>query len=90
MCKEAPQEVVELKHFCMPFLRTKEGKINQQAFGVQLLKYSKGRHAYQCASAANWTSHAILHTLYGQSVRCNTNFCVEFFALDWIEEDADA
>ncbi|EFP84689.2 succinate dehydrogenase flavoprotein subunit [Puccinia graminis f. sp. tritici] len=88
MCKEAPQAVIELEHFGVPFSRTKEGKIYQRAFGGQSLKYGKGGQAYRCAAAADRTGHAILHTLYGQSLRHNTNFFVEFFALDLIMDDA--
>ncbi|KAI9627984.1 hypothetical protein H4Q26_018261, partial [Puccinia striiformis f. sp. tritici PST-130] len=88
MCKEAPQAVIELEHFGVPFSRTKEGKIYQRAFGGQSLKYGKGGQAYRCAAAADRTGHAILHTLYGQSLRHNTNFFVEFFALDLIMDDS--
>ncbi|CAH7685326.1 FAD binding domain-containing protein [Phakopsora pachyrhizi] len=88
MCREAPQAVIELEHFGVPFSRTKEGKIYQRAFGGQSLKYGKGGQAYRCAAAADRTGHAILHTLYGQSLRHNTNFFVEFFALDLIMDDS--
>ncbi|KAG0149506.1 hypothetical protein CROQUDRAFT_653586 [Cronartium quercuum f. sp. fusiforme G11] len=87
MCREAPQAVIELEHFGVPFSRTKEGKIYQRAFGGQSLKFGKGGQAYRCAAAADRTGHAILHTLYGQSLRHNTNFFVEFFALDLIMDD---
>lgn len=76
--------VIELEHFGVPFSRTKEGKIYQRAFGGQSLKYGKGGQAYRCAAAADRTGHAILHTLYGQSLRHNTNFFIEYFALDLI------
>ncbi|KAH9816730.1 FAD binding domain-containing protein [Melampsora americana] len=89
MCKEAPQAVIELEHFGVPFSRTKDGKIYQRAFGGQSLKFGKGGQAYRCAAAADRTGHAILHTLYGQSLRHNTNFFVEFFALDLIMDDAE-
>jgi len=88
MCREAPNSVIELEHFGVPFSRTKEGKIYQRAFGGQSLKYGKGGQAYRCAAAADRTGHAILHTLYGQSLRHNTNFFIEYFALDLIMNDA--
>lgn len=84
MCKEAPRTVIELEHYGVPFSRTDEGKIYQRAFGGQSLKYGKGGQAYRCACAADRTGHAILHTLYGQSVRHNTEFFLEYFALDLI------
>jgi succinate dehydrogenase (ubiquinone) flavoprotein subunit len=79
----------QLEHFGVPFSRTKEGKIYQRAFGGQSLKYGKGGQAYRCAAAADRTGHAILHTLYGQSLRHNTNFFIEYFALDLIMQDGE-
>ena len=84
MCKEAPRTVIELEHYGVPFSRTDEGKIYQRAFGGQSLHYGKGGQAYRCACAADRTGHAILHTLYGQSVRHNTEYFLEYFALDLI------
>ena len=84
MCKEAPRTVVELEHYGVPFSRTDEGRIYQRAFGGQSLQYGKGGQAYRCACAADRTGHAILHTLYGQSVRHNTEYFIEYFALDLI------
>jgi len=89
MCREAPNTVIELEHFGVPFSRTKEGKIYQRAFGGQSLKYGKGGQAYRCAAAADRTGHAILHTLYGQSLRHNTNFFIEYFALDLLMQDGE-
>ncbi|WVR00293.1 succinate dehydrogenase [ubiquinone] flavoprotein subunit, mitochondrial [Kwoniella sp. CBS 9459] len=89
MCREAPNTVVELEHYGVPFSRTKEGKIYQRAFGGQSLKYGKGGQAYRCAAAADRTGHAILHTLYGQSLRHNTNFFIEYFALDLLMQDGE-
>ncbi|EMD34419.1 hypothetical protein CERSUDRAFT_117293 [Gelatoporia subvermispora B] len=89
MCREAPNTVIELEHFGVPFSRTKEGKIYQRAFGGQSLKYGKGGQAYRCAAAADRTGHALLHTLYGQSLRHNTNFFIEYFALDLIMQDGE-
>ena len=79
----------QLEHFGVPFSRTKEGKIYQRAFGGQSLKYGKGGQAYRCAAAADRTGHALLHTLYGQSLRHNTNFFIEYFALDLIMQDGE-
>ncbi|KAJ7726608.1 hypothetical protein B0H14DRAFT_3002120 [Mycena olivaceomarginata] len=73
MCREAPSTIIELEHFGVPFSRTKEGKIYQRALGGQSLQYGKGGQAYRCASAADRTGHALLHTLYGQSLRHDTH-----------------
>jgi len=89
MCREAPNTVIELEHFGVPFSRTKEGKIYQRAFGGQSLKFGKGGQAYRCAAAADRTGHAILHSLYGQSLRHNTNFFIEYFAIDLIMQDGE-
>jgi len=89
MCREAPNTVIELEHFGVPFSRTKEGKIYQRAFGGQSLQYGKGGQAYRCAAAADRTGHAILHTLYGQSLRHDTNFFIEYFALDLLMQDGE-
>ncbi|GJE98107.1 succinate dehydrogenase [Phanerochaete sordida] len=89
MCREAPNTVIELEHYGVPFSRTKEGKIYQRAFGGQSLKFGKGGQAYRCAAAADRTGHALLHTLYGQSLRHNTNFFIEYFALDLIMQDGE-
>ncbi|RUP44236.1 succinate dehydrogenase flavo protein subunit 1 [Jimgerdemannia flammicorona] len=87
MCREAPHSVIELENFGVPFSRTDEGKIYQRAFGGQSLKYGKGGQAYRCAAVADRTGHAMLHTLYGQALKHNTNFFIEYFALDLIMED---
>ena len=79
----------QLEHFGVPFSRTAEGKIYQRAFGGQSLKFGKGGQAYRCAAAADRTGHALLHTLYGQSLRHNTNFFIEYFALDLIMENGE-
>ncbi|KAG5089498.1 Succinate dehydrogenase [ubiquinone] flavoprotein subunit 1, mitochondrial [Glycine soja] len=82
MCREAPKAVIELENYGLPFSRTEDGKIYQRAFGGQSLNYGKGGQAYRCACAADRTGHALLHTLYGQAMRHNTQFFVEYFALD--------
>ncbi|BEJ12139.1 hypothetical protein CspHIS471_0205990 [Cutaneotrichosporon sp. HIS471] len=89
MCREAPGTVIELEHYGVPFSRTKEGKIYQRAFGGQSLKFGKGGQAYRCAAAADRTGHALLHSLYGQSLRHDTNFFIEFFALDLLMQDGE-
>ncbi|KAJ1930318.1 succinate dehydrogenase flavoprotein subunit [Tieghemiomyces parasiticus] len=87
MCREAPHAVVELEHYGLPFSRTEEGKIYQRAFGGQSLEFGKGGQAHRCCAAADRTGHAMLHTLYGQSLRHDTNYFIEYFALDLIMED---
>ncbi|KAG8530788.1 succinate dehydrogenase flavoprotein subunit [Bacidia gigantensis] len=87
MTREAPQSVIELEKYGCPFSRTEDGKIYQRAFGGQSQKFGKGGQAYRCCAAADRTGHALLHTLYGQSLRHNTNYFIEFFALDLIMED---
>lgn len=87
MCKEAPKAVLELEAYGMPFSRTEEGKIYQRAFGGQSLNFGKGGQAYRCAAVADRTGHSMLHTLYGQALRYNTMFFVEYFALDLIMDD---
>ncbi|KAI8074493.1 succinate dehydrogenase flavoprotein subunit 1 [Gongronella butleri] len=89
MCREAPHTVYELENYGVPFSRTEEGKIYQRAFGGQSLKFGKGGQAYRCAAVADRTGHAILHTLYGQSLRHDTNYFIEYFALDLIMEDGE-
>ncbi|KAK9076314.1 hypothetical protein SSX86_004648 [Deinandra increscens subsp. villosa] len=84
MCREAPKAVIELENYGLPFSRTEEGKIYQRAFGGQSLDFEKGGQAYRCACAADRTGHALLHTLYGQAMKHNTQFFVEYFALDLI------
>ncbi|KAI0220780.1 succinate dehydrogenase flavoprotein subunit [Massospora cicadina] len=89
MCREAPRTVIELEHYGVPFSRTEDGKIYQRAFGGQSLDYGKGGQAHRCAAVADRTGHAILHTLYGQSLRHDTTYFIEYFALDLIFEDGE-
>lgn len=86
MAREAPTAVIELENYGMPFSRTPEGKIYQRAFGGQSYKYGKGGQAHRCCCVADRTGHSLLHTLYGQSLRYNCEYFVEFFALDLIME----
>jgi succinate dehydrogenase (ubiquinone) flavoprotein subunit len=87
MCRLAPEVILELESFGLPFSRTPEGKIYQRAFGGQSLKFGKGGQAYRCAAAADRTGHAILHTLYGMALKFDCLFFVEYFALDLIMSD---
>src|ERR1700690_818108 len=86
LCRNAPEAVYELEHFGVPFSRTKEGKIYQRAFGGMTSHYGKGI-AQRTAAAADRTGHAILHSLYGQCVKPEVNFFIEYFALDLIMDD---
>jgi succinate dehydrogenase (ubiquinone) flavoprotein subunit len=74
MCRLAPEVILELESFGLPFSRTPEGKIYQRAFGGQSLKFGKGGQAYRCAAAADRTGHAILHTLYGMALKFDCLF----------------
>lgn len=66
----------------MPFSRTSEGRIYQRAFGGQSLKFGKGGQAHRCCCVADRTGHSLLHTLYGQSLRYDCNYFIEYLALD--------
>ena len=85
MCKEAPSAVVELEHYGVPFSRTADGKIYQRAFGGMTTHFGQGQAQRTCA-AADRTGHAILHTLYQQSLRHEVEFFIEYFCLDLIVE----
>ncbi len=86
MCKEAPAAVIELEHYGVPFSRTDDGRIYQRPFGGMTTHYGKGIAQRTCA-AADRTGHAMLHTLYQQSLRHAAQFFVEYFAVDLIMED---
>ncbi len=86
MCKNAPDAVVELEHFGMPFDRVESGKIYQRPFGGHTANYGKTPVQRACA-AADRTGHALLHTLYQRNVRANTQFFVEWMALDLIRDE---
>jgi len=86
MCKEAPAAVIELEHYGVPFSRTESGRIYQRPFGGMTTHYGKGIAQRTCA-AADRTGHAMLHTLYQQSIRHAATFFVEYFAIDLIMED---
>uniref|UniRef100_A0A7N8XWV6 Succinate dehydrogenase [ubiquinone] flavoprotein subunit, mitochondrial n=1 Tax=Mastacembelus armatus TaxID=205130 RepID=A0A7N8XWV6_9TELE len=79
----------QLENFGMPFSRTEDGKIYQRAFGGQSLKYGKGGQAHRCCCVADRTGHSLLHTLYGRSLRYDTSYFVEYFALDLLMENGE-
>jgi len=89
MTREAPAAVIELENYGMPFSRTPEGKIYQRAFGGQSYKYGKGGQAHRCCCVADRTGHSLLHTLYGQSLRYDCNYFIEYFAIDLLMEDGE-
>ena len=86
LVRNAPAAVYELEHFGVPFSRTEAGRIYQRPFGGMTTHFGKGIAQRTCA-AADRTGHAILHTLYGQSLRHACEFFIEFFAIDLIMED---
>jgi succinate dehydrogenase / fumarate reductase, flavoprotein subunit len=86
MCKEAPAAVIELEHYGVPFSRTETGRIYQRPFGGMTTHFGKGIAQRTCA-AADRTGHAMLHTLYQQSIRHAATFFVEYFAIDLIMQD---
>jgi succinate dehydrogenase / fumarate reductase flavoprotein subunit len=86
MCREAIPSVIELEHFGVPFSRTEEGKIYQRPFGGMTTRFGEGTAQRTCA-AADRTGHAILHTLYQQSLKHQAQFFIEYFALDLIMDD---
>jgi succinate dehydrogenase / fumarate reductase, flavoprotein subunit len=86
MCKEAPDAVIELEHYGLPFSRTEDGLIYQRPFGGMTTNFGEGTAQRTCA-AADRTGHAMLHTLYQQSLKHDARFFVEYFAIDLIMED---
>jgi succinate dehydrogenase / fumarate reductase flavoprotein subunit len=88
MCKEAPAAVIELEHYGVPFSRTTDGRIYQRPFGGMTTNYGKGIAQRTCA-AADRTGHAMLHTLYQQSIKNEAEFFIEYFAIDLIMEDGE-
>src|ERR1700726_1999527 len=83
MCQAAPAAVIELEHYGVPFSRTDDGRIYQRPFGGMTTQYGKGIAQRTCA-AADRTGHAMLHTLYQQSIRHQAEFYIEYFAIDLI------
>ena len=86
MCREAIPAVIELEHYGVPFSRTEEGKIYQRPFGGMTTNFGEGIAQRTCA-AADRTGHAILHTLYQQSLKHDAEFMIEYFALDLVMDD---
>jgi succinate dehydrogenase / fumarate reductase flavoprotein subunit len=87
MCREAVPSVIELEHFGVPFSRTEDGRIYQRPFGGMTTHFGEGTAQRTCA-AADRTGHAILHTLYQQSLKHDATFCIEFFAIDLLMDEA--
>ena len=89
LCRDAVDAVLELEHFGVPFSRTDEGKIYQRAFGGMTTNYGEGTAQRTCA-AADRTGHAMLHTLYGQSLKHDVDFYIEYFATDLLMDEEGA
>ena len=87
LAREAPAAIYELEHYGVPFSRTQEGKIYQRPFGGHMTEFGDGPPVQRTCAAADRTGHAILHTLYGQSVKNDAQFFIEYFALDLIMGD---
>ncbi len=85
--REAPRAVYELEHYGVPFSRTEDGRIYQRPFGGHVTEYGEGKPVSRACAAADRTGHAMLHTLYGQSLKHNAEFYIEYFALDLIMSD---
>lgn len=89
LCREAPAAVYELEHAGLPFSRTEDGRIYQRAFGGMTQNMGEGPAAQRTCAAADRTGHAMLHALYQQSLKYNSDFFVEYFALDLIMVDGE-
>ena len=89
MCRRAIEVVVELEHMGMPFDRLENGKIYQRPFGGHTQNYGSPKMAMRACAAADRTGHAMLHTLYQQNVRANTQFFIEWMALDLVRDPQD-
>ena len=89
MCRRASEVVVELEHMGMPFDRLENGRIYQRPFGGHTQHYGSAQMAMRACAAADRTGHAMLHTLYQQNLRANTQFFVEWMALDLIRDPHD-
>ena len=90
LCRNASQAVYELEHYGLPFSRTDDGRIYQRPFGGMTTRIGEGPPALRTCAAADRTGHAMLHTLYGQSLRHSAEFFVEYFALDLFYDAASA
>ncbi|MEO0771889.1 MAG: succinate dehydrogenase flavoprotein subunit [Pseudomonadota bacterium] len=89
LAREAPKAVYELEHYGVPFSRTEEGKIYQRPFGGHTTEFGEGPPVQRTCAAADRTGHAILHTLYGQSLKNNAEFYIEYFAIDLVMTDGE-
>ena len=87
LAREAPKAVYELEHYGVPFSRTEEGNIYQRPFGGHTTEFGEGPPVQRTCAAADRTGHAILHTLYGQSLKNNAEFFIEYFVIDLIMTD---
>jgi succinate dehydrogenase / fumarate reductase, flavoprotein subunit len=87
LAREAPKAVYELEHYGVPFSRTEDGRIYQRPFGGHTTEFGEGPPVQRTCAAADRTGHAMLHTLYGQSLKNNAEFYIEYFALDLIMTD---
>ena len=90
LAREAPAAIYELEHYGVPFSRTQDGRIYQRPFGGHMTEFGDGPPVQRTCAAADRTGHAILHTLYGQSVKNDAQFFIEYFALDLIMGDDGA
>lgn len=89
MVKQAPAAVYELEHYGVPFSRTKEGKIYQRAFGGMTTDFGEGPAAQRTCAASDRTGHAMLHAMYQQSLKYDSDFFIEYFAIDLIMENGE-
>ena len=87
LCSKAPEAVVELENYGMPFSRTEDGKIYQRPFGGHITKNGEGAPAMRACAAADRTGHALLHTLYQQALKHKVEFFIEYFVLDLLMDD---
>jgi succinate dehydrogenase / fumarate reductase flavoprotein subunit len=90
LAREAPAAVYELEHYGVPFSRTEDGRIYQRPFGGHTTEFGEGPPVQRTCAAADRTGHAILHTLYGQSLKHNAQFFIEYFAIDLIMSEDGA
>jgi len=90
LCRHAPAAVYELEHYGVPFSRTEDGRIYQRPFGGMTTEFGEGPPAQRTCAAADRTGHAMLHTLYGQSLRHAAEFFIEYFAIDLIMDQDGA
>ncbi|MFT5507215.1 MAG: succinate dehydrogenase / fumarate reductase flavoprotein subunit [Hyphomicrobiaceae bacterium] len=90
LCRNAPEAVYELEHYGVPFSRTEDGQIYQRPFGGMTTEFGEGPPAQRTCAAADRTGHAMLHTLYGQSLKHSAEFFIEYFAIDLMMDDDGA